>query len=65
MMTHRKDRGPMDSVLVPEPFEHSVVGVSLTGGNSSGDRVAGPDPLEHSGVSERQICYLLCLFQDR
>ena len=52
MLAHRKDCGPIDSMSVPELLEHSVVGVSLTVGDSSVDRVAVPNPLEHSGVSE-------------
>ena len=50
----------MNSMSVPEPLEHSVVGVSLTVGDSSVDRVAVPNPIEHSGVSEPGrfvICY--------
>ena len=42
----------MDNMSVPEPLEHSVVGVSLTVGDSSVDRVAVPNPLEHKGVIE-------------
>ena len=38
----------MDSMSVPEPLEHSVVGVSLEVGDSSVDRVAVPNPIEHS-----------------
>ena len=52
MAAHRTDCGPMDSMSVPEPLEHSVVGVSLEGGDSSVYRVAVPNPIEHSGVSE-------------
>ena len=52
MVAHGKDCGPMDSMSVPEPLEHSVVGVSLAVGDSSVDRVAVPTPIEHSGVSE-------------
>ena len=42
----------MDGMSVPEPLEHSVVGVSLEVGDSSVDRVAVPSPIEHSGVGE-------------
>ena len=52
MAAHRQDCGPMDSMSVPELIEHSVVGVSLAGDDSSVDRVAVPNPIEHSGVSE-------------
>ena len=48
----RKYRGPIDGMSVPEPLEHSVVGVPLAVGDSSVDRVAAPNPIEHSGVSE-------------
>ena len=52
MVAHRKDCGLMDSMSVLEPLEHAVVGVSLTGGDNYVDRVAVPNPIEHSGVSE-------------
>ena len=52
MAAHRKDCGPMDSMSVPKPLEHSVAGVSLAVGDSSVDRVAVPNPIEHLGVSE-------------
>ena len=52
MGANRKHRGPMDGMSVPEPLEHSVVGVPLEVGDSSVDRVAVPNPIEHSGVSE-------------
>ena len=48
MASHRKDCGPMDGMSVPEPLEHSVVGVPL----DVGDRVAVPNPIEHLGVSK-------------
>ena len=37
-------------MTVPEPLEHSVVGVPIAVGNSSVDRVTMPNPIEHSGV---------------
>ena len=43
MKALQQDLGHMDSMIVPEPLEHSVVGVPLTGGGISVDRVAsGP-----------------------
>ena len=42
--------GLVDGMTVPEPIEHSVVGVPNEVGNSSVDSVAVPDPIEHSGV---------------
>ena len=50
MAAPRKDGGPMDEISVLEPLEHSVLEVSLEGGDSLIDEVAMPDPLEHSGV---------------
>ena len=38
-VAHKKDGDPMDSMSVPEPLEHSVVGTSLAEGDSSVDRV--------------------------
>ena len=52
MGADRKYRGPMDGMSIPEPLEHSVVGVPLEVGDSYIDRVAVPNPIEHSGVSE-------------
>ena len=46
MVAHGKDCGPVGSMPVPEPLEHSVVGAPLTVGDSSLDRVAVPHPLE-------------------
>ena len=43
-----KQRGLVDGMTVPEPLEHSVVGVPIEMGNSSVDRVAVPNPIEHS-----------------
>ena len=37
-------------MTVPQPLEHSVVGVPIEVGNSSVDSVAVPNPIEHSGV---------------
>ena len=37
---------------VPGPLEHSVLEVALAVGDGAVDRVAGPNLLEHSGVSE-------------
>ena len=54
MVTRRQDCGPMDSMYVTEPLEHSVVGVSLAGDDSYVDRVAMLNPIEHSGVSEME-----------
>ena len=48
----KKYRGPMDGMSVPEPLEHSVVGVPLEVGDSSVDGVTVPNPIEHSGVTE-------------
>ena len=50
MASPRKDGGPMEEIYVLEPLEHSILEVSLVGGDSSIDEVAMPDPLEHSGV---------------
>ena len=38
-------------MTVPEPIEHSVVGVPNEGGNSSVDLVTVPEPIEHSVVA--------------
>ena len=43
-------RGLVDGMTVPEPLEHSVVGVPIEVGNSSVDRVALSNLIEHSGV---------------
>ena len=43
-------RGLVDGMTVPEPLEHSVVGVPIEVGNSSVDRVAVSHQIEHSGV---------------
>ena len=40
----------MDEMSVLEPLEHSVLEVSLKGGDRSVDEVAMTYPLEHSGV---------------
>ena len=40
----------MDLVTVPEPIEHSVVGMPNEVGSSSVNSVAVPEPIEHSGV---------------
>ena len=40
----------MDEMSVPELLEHSVLGLSLEGGDESVDEVARLHPLEHSGV---------------
>ena len=40
----------MEEISVMEPLEHSVLEVSLEGGDSSIVEVAMSDPLEHSGV---------------
>ena len=37
---------------VPERLEHSVLEMPLEVGDGAVDRVAGPNPLEHLGVSE-------------
>ena len=50
MAAPRKDGGPMEEISVLEPLEHSVLEVSLEGGDSLLVDVAMPDPLEHSGV---------------
>ena len=50
MAAPRKDSGPMEEISVLEPLEHSVLEVSLEGGDSLIGEVAMPDPLEHSGV---------------
>ena len=50
MAASRKDGGPMEEISVLEPLEHSVLEVSLEGGDSSIVEVAMSDPLEHSGV---------------
>ena len=42
----------MDDLSVLEPLEHSVLELSLEGGDSSVDDVAVPSLLEHSGVGE-------------
>ena len=42
----------MDEIPVLEPLEHSVLEVSLEGGNSLIVEVAMSDPLEHSGVDK-------------
>ena len=51
MAAPRKDCGPMGEMSVLEPLEHSVLDVSLEGGDRYIDEVAMPYPLEHSGVS--------------
>ena len=43
-------RGLVDDMTVPEPLEHSVVGLPIEVGHSYVDRVAAPNPIEHSGV---------------
>ena len=43
-------RDLMDGMTVPEPLEHSVVGVPIEVGNSYVDRVAMSNPIEHSDV---------------
>ena len=50
MAAPRKDGGPMEDISVLEPLEHSVLEVSLEGGDSLIVEVALSDPLEHSGV---------------
>ena len=40
----------MDEMSVSEPLEHSVLGLSLEGGDESVDEMARLHPLEHSGV---------------
>ena len=40
----------VDGMTVPEPLEHSVVGVPIEVGKSSVDRVAVSNLIEHSGV---------------
>ena len=50
MAAPRKDGGPMEEISVLEPLEHSVLDVSLEGGDSLIVEVAMSDPLEHSGV---------------
>ena len=40
----------MEEIYALEPLEHSVLEVSLVGGDNLIDKVAMPDPLEHSGV---------------
>ena len=52
MAASRQDCGPMDHLSVLEPLEHSVLELSLEGGDSSVDDVAVPNPLVHSGVGE-------------
>ena len=51
MAAPRKDCGPMDEMSILKPLEHSVLEVSIEGGDISIDGVAMPYPLEHSGVS--------------
>ena len=46
MAAPRKDGGPMEEICVLEPFEHSVLEVSLEGGDSLIYEVAMPDPLQ-------------------
>ena len=46
----RKDGGLMKEMSVLEPLEHSVLGLSLEGGDVCRDEVVGLHPLEHSGV---------------
>ena len=50
MAARRKDGGPVDDISVREPLEHSVLEVSLEGGDRSINEVAMTYPLEHSGV---------------
>ena len=50
MAVPRKDGGPMDEISVLEPLEHSVLKVSLEGGDSSIVEVDMLDPLKHSGM---------------
>ena len=38
-------RGLVDDMTVPEPLEHSVVGVPIEVGNSYVDSVAVPNPI--------------------
>ena len=52
-----KDCGPMDEMSVMEPLEHSVLDVSLEGGDRSVEEVAVPYPLEHSGMG--RAAYLI------
>ena len=52
MEADRKYCGPRDRLSIPEPLEHSVVGVLFKVGDSSVDRVAVSNPIEHSGVGE-------------
>ena len=49
----------MDGMPFPEPLEHSVVGVPIKEGDSFIDRVAGPNPIEYSGVSEFADSYFV------
>ena len=42
----------LDGMTVPEPLEHSVVGVPIEVGNSYVDRVTMSNPIELSGVRE-------------
>ena len=46
----RRDGGLMDDMSVLEPLEHSVLGLSLKGGDVCRDKVVRLHPLEHSGV---------------
>ena len=46
----RKDGGLMKEMSVLEPLEHSVLGLSLEGGDVCRDEVVGLHPLEHAGV---------------
>ena len=50
MAAPRKDGGPMEEISVLEPLEHSVLEVSLEGGDSLIVEAAMSDPLEHLGV---------------
>ena len=55
-----ESRGLVDGMTVPEPLEHSVVGVPIEVGNSSVDRVAVSNP----GTGElvgRTICVTIVL----
>ena len=50
MVAPRKDGGLRKEMSVLEPLEHSVLGLSLEGGDACGDKVVELHPLEHSGV---------------
>ena len=52
MVAPRKDGGLRKEMSVLEPLEHSVLGLSLEGGDVCGDEVVGLHLLKHSGVDD-------------